>query len=99
MKREFYSIWQGKLMKSLSIVDAHPITHPTHWVLGWHLVGHSLKHSKTTIWYCEAHDGNGYWLWNVDDWSDHRNGRSTPRSIASTTTNPTVHARGRSGAR
>jgi hypothetical protein len=71
-----------------------PKKRPDHPVVGKYFGGHSYKHDKTQIYYCDSHDLRaGYWMTNVSDSEDRKNvseraiGRTFHRAEKRGTTN------------
>lgn len=51
-----------------------PQTHPGHQVVGHYFGGHSIKHGRTTVYFCDSYDTEiGYWMTNVEDPTDRNN--------------------------
>lgn len=50
------------------VPDITPDSHPDHWVVGHEFAGHDHQNPnwKGTRWFCESHDGCGYWMYATD---------------------------------
>lgn len=51
-----------------------PESHPDHSIVGRYWGGHSFKHDKTAVYYCDSYDPSiGFWMTNIADSSDRKN--------------------------